>query len=185
MNRLKLFLPLLVFIVLALTFFSVLNNDDYDPQALPSALLGQPVPAFQLQNLQQQAVNNSHLPKQNYLLNVWATWCPTCHQEHSFFNELAAQGILIIGVNYKDERQAALQWLDNKGNPYGFNIFDPEGLLGLDLGVYGAPETFVVNTDGIIVYKHVGAVDQTVWQQKLAGFFPQLKKTPGQTGVTQ
>lgn len=171
MQRLKLFLPLIMFAALALMFYSVLKDEGYDPQALPSALLGKPVPAFELTKLDHSPVDQSQLPKRTYLLNVWATWCPTCHVEHEYFNQLAAQGIVIIGINYKDERQAAIDWLQTKGNPYGFNIFDPEGLLGLDLGVYGAPETYVVDAKGTILYKHIGAVDEKVWQQKMAGFF--------------
>lgn len=171
MQRLKLFLPLIIFAALALMFYGVLKDEDYDPQALPSALLGKPVPEFNLTKLDLSPVDRSQLPKRMYLLNVWATWCPTCHAEHEYFNQLAAAGIVIIGINYKDEREQALAWLAQKGDPYGFNIYDPEGLLGLDLGVYGAPETYVVDAQGTILYKHIGAVDERVWQEKLAGFF--------------
>ena len=99
------------------------------------------------------------------LVNVWATWCPTCKAEHAFLNQLAAQGIRIIGINYKDDTPKALQWLDDYGNPYLYNLSDPDGMLGLELGVYGAPETFLVDSDGIIRGKHIGDLNPVVWER--------------------
>ena len=114
------------------------------------------------------------LKGQPALLNVWATWCPTCKAEHEMLNRLAAQGVAIYGINYKDDSAAAREWLQRLGNPYRFNIEDPQGSLGIDLGVYGAPETFLLDKQGIIRAKHVGAIDENVWRSKLAPLYQQL-----------
>ncbi len=90
------------------------------------------------------------------LLNVWATWCPTCRAEHQYLNQLSAQGIRVVGMNYKDDRQKAISWLKELGNPYALSLFDGDGMLGLDLGVYGAPEAFLIDGNGIIRYRHAG-----------------------------
>lgn len=169
-ERFKLFLPLIVFVVLALVFWKVLKQEGYDPQYLPSALINKPVPNFQLESLPnaEQMLDAKALaigvPQ---LVNVWATWCISCRVEHPYLNQLAQQGVSIVGINYKDERNKALQWLNNLGNPYSANIFDVEGKLGLDLGVYGAPETYLVDGQGIIRLKHVGVVDEDVWKNIL------------------
>jgi cytochrome c biogenesis protein CcmG/thiol:disulfide interchange protein DsbE len=99
------------------------------------------------------------------LVNVWATWCPTCKAEHAFLNELAKEGVKIVGINYKDDDFKARQWLQAYGNPYLFNIADPDGKLGLELGVYGAPETFLVDSKGIIRAKHIGDLNPAVWDK--------------------
>lgn len=167
MQRFKLFLPLLIFIPLALLLVKALQ---LNPQELPSALLDKPVPEFQLRSLQQpdKTLTRADLLGQKMLLNVWATWCPSCRVEHPWLLKLAReQGVRIVGLNYKDERNAALAWLQRFENPYVFNIYDVEGRLGLDLGVYGAPETFVVDSAGIIRFKHVGVINETVWQETL------------------
>jgi cytochrome c biogenesis protein CcmG/thiol:disulfide interchange protein DsbE len=101
------------------------------------------------------------------LVNVWATWCPTCRAEHAMFNKLASQGVTIHGVNYKDNSEAARRWLEELGNPYQLNVEDPQGSLGINLGVYGAPETFLIDADGVIHYKYIGAVDERVWADQL------------------
>jgi cytochrome c biogenesis protein CcmG/thiol:disulfide interchange protein DsbE len=108
------------------------------------------------------------------LLNVWATWCPTCYAEHQYLNELAAQGVKIIGLNYKDERSKAVQWLNELGNPYLISLFDGDGMLGLDLGVYGAPETFLIDANGIVQYRHVGDVNSANWQASLQPMYEKL-----------
>ena len=104
------------------------------------------------------------------LLNVWATWCPSCRAEHGYLVDLASQGVAIVGLNYKDERPAALSWLGRLGDPYVFNIFDPKGELGFDLGVYGAPETFLIDSMGLIKVRHVGALTEEVWEKKFTDY---------------
>ena len=100
------------------------------------------------------------------MVNIWATWCVSCRVEHPFLNKLKDQGVRIVGLNYKDDSDAARQWLETLGNPYQWNIVDKEGRLGIDLGVFGAPETYILDEQGIIRFKHVGVVDQRVWDEK-------------------
>ena len=108
------------------------------------------------------------------LVNVWGTWCVACRVEHPVLNKLAQQGVVIYGINYKDVNADALKWLKDFHNPYQLNIRDDEGSLGLNLGVYGAPETFLIDSQGIIRHKFVGVVDETVWREQLAGLYQGL-----------
>jgi cytochrome c biogenesis protein CcmG/thiol:disulfide interchange protein DsbE len=108
------------------------------------------------------------------LLNVWATWCPTCYAEHQYLNQLAGKGVKIIGMNYKDQRDKAVKWLNDLGNPYLISLFDGNGMLGLDLGVYGAPETFLIDANGVIRYRHVGDVNPRNWKETLEPMYNQL-----------
>ncbi len=101
-------------------------------------------------------------------MNVWATWCPTCLAEHGELKRIRAEtGLSIVGINYKDEDAEALAWLARHGNPYDFNLVDANGDLGVELGVYGAPETFLLDAEGVVRHKHVGAITATVWQREL------------------
>jgi cytochrome c biogenesis protein CcmG/thiol:disulfide interchange protein DsbE len=138
-----------------------------DPRELPSAMIDRPMPAFELPSLTEpdRQLSVADLKGEVALINVWATWCPTCKEEHSFLNQLAQQGVVIYGINYKDEPVKATSWLQRYLNPYREVILDKEGRLGLDLGVYGAPETYVIDANGTIRYRHVGAVDAKVWKQ--------------------
>jgi cytochrome c biogenesis protein CcmG/thiol:disulfide interchange protein DsbE len=169
MRRLKLFLPLAAFAVLAVFLFRGLS---LDPTALPSARLGDPLPDFQLPALTSEVqLNNASLRGKPYLLNVWATWCYSCRVEHPYLLQLAEQGVDIIGLNYKDDSSKAIDWLNQLGDPYRETIVDEAGTLGLDLGVYGAPETYVVDAEGVVRYRHVGVVNERVWREDLARFF--------------
>ncbi|NGH43123.1 DsbE family thiol:disulfide interchange protein, partial [Escherichia coli] len=111
------------------------------------------------------------------LLNVWATWCPTCRAEHQYLNTLAARGVRVVGLKYKDDRAKAVTWLNSLGNPYALSLYDGDGMLGLDLGVYGAPETFLIDGQGIIRYRHAGDMNERVWQQEV---LPLYKKYGGE-----
>ncbi|HKK55705.1 DsbE family thiol:disulfide interchange protein [Marinobacter sp.] len=167
MKRLVLFVPVVLVVVLGVVLFAGIGKD---PNHLESVLIGKPVPAFSLAALKQpgQSLDSSVFQGEVSLLNVWGTWCPACRDEHDDLVWLARErGIPIIGLNYKDKREAAMAWLDTLGDPYRLNIFDPEGRLGFDLGVYGAPETYVIDSKGIVRYRHVGPVDEKVWQQDL------------------
>lgn len=177
-QRLLLFVPLAVFAILALFFWRGLSLDPYD---MPSALLNKPVPAFRLPVLAAKenpaGVTEMHadsLKGQVSLLNVWATWCVTCREEHEFLLSLRNQGIAIFGVNYKDEKDKAEDWLKTLHNPYVMSAIDADGRLGLNLGVFGAPETYVVDSQGVIRFRHVGAVDAKVWEEKLKPVMDQL-----------
>ena len=162
MGRLTLFLPVVFF--LGLTVILLLGLDK-DPTDLPSALIGEPFPEFDLYYLasEKEKVGRTALLGETTLVNVWATWCYACRIEHAMLNQLSEQGVRIVGLNYKDNRQAALKWLQQRGDPYDFSIFDVDGLLGIDLGVYGAPETFLLDADGIIQHRRVGVIDERVW----------------------
>ncbi|MFT5481547.1 MAG: cytochrome c biogenesis protein CcmG/thiol:disulfide interchange protein DsbE [Halieaceae bacterium] len=164
-SRLKLFAPL--FLCAALGFF-LFRGLALDPQSLPSALLGKPFPDFSLLDLNTGvAVERSDVMGEVALFNVWATWCISCRVEHPYLEKLAKEGVRIYGINYKDEDAAARQWLLQRGDPYLRNIVDSDGLLGLDLGVYGAPETYIVDASGIVRYRHVGVIDDRVWTERL------------------
>ncbi len=177
MNK-KLFLPLIFFVALIVTFFVQLqrNGQGDDPKALESALVGQAVPSARLYDLFTNQQVNQKIFQQGkpILLNVWATWCPTCYSEHQYLNRLAEQGISIIGVNYKDQRDKAINWLQRLNNPYQQVLFDEKGSFGLDLGVYGAPETFIIDGNGIIHYRHAGDLNEKVWQQKIQPIYQRL-----------
>ena len=170
--RFKLFIPLILFGVMALFLFRGLA---LDPKELPSALIDRPLPAFSLPALgEDRMLSQADIAGQVALLNVWATWCPSCRVEHPYLQQLADQGVPIFGVNYKDEDVAAQRWLDQLGDPYRANIVDRQGTLGLDLGVYGAPETYLVDAAGVIRYRHVGVVDERVWRTILQPLYVEL-----------
>jgi cytochrome c biogenesis protein CcmG/thiol:disulfide interchange protein DsbE len=181
MARLKLFVPLIIVVAMGLMFFAVLMDEDYDPQALPSALIDKPLPAFDLPMLMQAGkISNDDLVGEVALLNVWATWCVSCRVEHPYLNQLAeTQGLTIYGINYKDSSVDARRWLADLGNPYRRNIVDADGRLGLDLGVYGAPETYLIDKRGVIRFKHVGIVNERLWNEKLASIVQQLRGEGG------
>lgn len=172
LSRVKLFIPLVVFVLLSLVFFQLekrMVSGDYDPSMLPSALVGKPLPEFSLTTLDNadKTIESIELNNKPALLNVWATWCVSCRVEHAFLNDLAEKGIRIFGLNYKDDREKANRWLARLGNPYQLNLFDVDGKLGINMGVYGAPETYVIDANGIVRYRHVGIVDERVWQSKI------------------
>lgn len=169
-RRLFLFIPVAVFAVLSVLLFVGLR---LDPNELPSVLVGRPVPEFSLPSLEDPGTNITPetMKGKPYLLNVWATWCPACRIEHPYLLKLADMGVPIYGINYKDDADKARRLLQQTGNPYSANIFDEDGVLVMALGVYGAPETFIVDAEGIIRYKLVGVVDEKVWTSQMAPIF--------------
>ncbi|WP_299769596.1 DsbE family thiol:disulfide interchange protein [uncultured Pseudoteredinibacter sp.] len=173
MARLKLFVPLAIFVALAALLWKGLS---LDPTAMPSALKDKAFPQFSLPILkdEQQLKNQSDLKGQVTLVNVWATWCVVCRVEHPYLLELAEQGVRIVGVNYKDQPDAARQWLKDLKDPYAFSVMDRDGRLGLDLGVFGAPESYLVDQQGFIRHKHVGVVDDKVWARDFLPIIEQL-----------
>lgn len=176
MKRLLLFIPLLLAISLGVVLSAGIGRDK---TTLESALIGKPVPSFTLASLQDPAASfdAGMFRGKVVLLNVWGTWCPSCRVEHPELLRLAKQeGVPIVGLNYKDDRAAALKWLQDLGNPYQVTLFDPKGAFGFDLGVYGAPETYIIDADGIVRYRHVGVVDPKVWQEELAPRIKQLRE---------
>ena len=175
MNRIWLFLPLVLATTLGVVLYWGLGED---PSELDSALVGQQVPAFDLPMLRDPDVSAGPgiLKGEVQLLNVWATWCAACRVEHAQLNRLAEQGVPIVGLNYKDERGAALKWLREWGNPYTRVIYDPEGSLGFDLGVYGAPETYLIDAEGIVRHRHVGVVDEDVWESDFEPLYKRYRQ---------
>jgi len=172
MKRLILLLPLLIFLGVALFLYRGLF---LDPAELPSALIGKPFPQFSLPAVQGgKTISTADLQGKPALVNVWATWCVACRVEHPALNQLGKLGVTIHGVNYKDDNAAAQKWLEEFHNPYRLNINDASGSLGLDLGVYGAPETFLIDAQGIIRHKYVGVIDEQVWREQLAPLYQEL-----------
>jgi len=157
-NIIKALLPLIIFLSLVILLYNGLGKNT---RLLPSALINKPVPEFSVPSLMNgQTINNDSLIGQMYLLNVWASWCPNCRVEHPMITEFARQKIIpVYGLNYKDENAAANQWLNQFGNPYKDILVDIEGLVGIDFGVYGAPETFLIDAKGIIRHKIVGELN--------------------------
>jgi cytochrome c biogenesis protein CcmG/thiol:disulfide interchange protein DsbE len=136
-----------------------------DPRNLPSPLIDKPAPAFNLQSLHEpgREVRRDDLIGQVSLLNVWASWCGVCREEHPLLVSLARdRQVPVYGLNYKDTREEALAWLQRFGDPYRAIAFDPDGRTGIDYGVYGVPETYVIDTGGVIRYKHVGPLNADV-----------------------
>ena len=174
MKRWQLFVPLALFLGLSVLLYVGLFRDRSD--ALPSPLLNKALPEFSLPTIEnpEQVVTVDDLKGQVALLNVWATWCVACKVEHPFLMELSKQGIPIYGMNYKDDRDKALKWLKALDDPYQFSINDSEGLLGVNLGVYGAPETYLIDSNGVIRYKVTGVVDDKVWNNDLKPRYQQL-----------
>lgn len=177
-TSLLLALPLAGFLILLALLGGGLGND---PTLLPSVLINRPLPEFRATSLSDPSrqLTTADLKGEVALLNVWATWCPSCRAEHDMLRQLAGQGVVIFGVNYKDERDKALEWLRVLGDPYRFNINDEAGRVGIELGVYGAPETFLLDAQGIIRHRHVGVLDERVWQQDFLPRIRQLKEGKG------
>lgn len=152
-----------------------------DPKTLPSMLIDKPMPQFQIDTVAGGEISNVDLPDQIFLLNIWGSYCLPCLIEHPTLMRLAEEGeIPVVGVNYRDREDLAIDWLQDNGNPFVFSILDEDGRFGIDLGVYGAPETYLVDADGVIRYRHVSVLDETVWQRDFAPAIAELKATTGQ-----
>ena len=164
-------IPLVGFAALVLLLGSGLGKD---PRLLPSALIDRPMPDFSLPSLKEpgRTLTVADLTGDIALVNVWGTWCPSCYDEHPVLLKLAEDGVPIYGLNYKDESPKAIQWLEDLGDPYKLNVVDAKGTLALDMGVYGAPETFLLDERGVIRYRHVGVVTEQVWEEV---FLPRIE----------
>ena len=156
MNRF--FIPLIAFVALVILLAVGLS---LDPREVPSPFIGKPAPDFNLVSLhdENKKISPANLKGQVWLLNVWASWCVSCRKEHPLLMELAkSKQVPIFGLNYKDEQPKAILWLKQWGNPYQSSAFDPKGGAGIDWGVYGVPETFIVDKEGIVRHKHIGVL---------------------------
>ena len=158
-------IPIVVFLLLVVIFSFGLFND---PRELPSPFLGEQAPTFEVESLTEPGVmvGSADYAGKMALVNVWATWCVGCRQEHQFLMELSRREPLpIYGINWRDRRDDAIGWLAQLGDPYVASGFDGDGRVGIDWGVYGAPETFLIGKDGIVLHKHLGPLDQYTWDQ--------------------
>ena len=158
MRALKFAVPLAVFVALVAFFAVGLTRD---PHEIPSPFIGKPAPAFTLTQLHDEKVafTPEDMKGKVWLLNVWASWCVSCRVEHPVLVEMSRSKVVpIVGLNYKDGRDDGLRWLAKFGNPYVLSAFDSEGRVGIDYGVYGVPETFVIDKQGVIRYKQIGPV---------------------------
>ena len=168
--------PLCVLLLLVVVFYFGLG---LNPRLVPSPLIGRPVPEFSLPRLTNanEVFVQSTLQREVSLLNIWATWCVSCRQEHPLLMKIAASGEApVYGLLYKDEPSKAVQWLHNRGDPYQANAVDADGKVAIEWGVYGTPETFVIDTQGIIRYKHVGPLSWHDWETILLPLIRSLKE---------
>ncbi|HET9701463.1 MAG TPA: DsbE family thiol:disulfide interchange protein [Burkholderiales bacterium] len=174
---LRFLLPLAVFLVVAAFLVKGLF---LNPREVPSPLIDKPAPAFKLTQLHEpdKSLAREDLKGQVWLLNVWASWCVSCREEHPLLVDLARQKLVpIYGLNYKDQREAALGWLQQFGNPYAASVADLDGRVGIDYGVYGVPETFVIDKNGIIRYKQIGPITPDALNNKIIPLVKKLQQS--------
>jgi cytochrome c biogenesis protein CcmG/thiol:disulfide interchange protein DsbE len=168
-------LPLFIFLLLLGFLFQSLYNKDTE---LPSPLIGKPIPAFNLKNLITEEEHSSHeIIGEVSLINVWATWCVGCEMEHEFLVDLSQDkriDLPIIGLNWKDDDRLAKLWLKQLGDPYSIVLKDPKGKAAIDFGVYGAPETFLVDSSGIIHFKHIGPLNREIFERDILPLIGEL-----------
>lgn len=172
-------LPLLAFIALAILLFAgVRMNSGKDNSAIPSPLIGKPAPALvdlPVLPTPQQSIAPEQLKGRAFVLNVWGSWCVSCRVEHPVIAEMAESGILVVGYNYKDSGEDALRWLEQFGNPFALIVQDEDGTAALDWGIYGAPETFVIDAKGIVRFKHIGPLTPQIVETTIR---PIMQETP-------
>lgn len=175
--RTKFLIPLLLFVVLVGFLAVGLNRD---PQEVPSPLINKPAPAFEIAQLEQsnKTFSPASMKGQVWILNVWASWCVACREEHPVLVELAKSQVApVIGLDYKDKREDALAMLARQGNPYVLSAYDANGRVGIDYGVYGVPETYVIDRAGVIRFKHIGPITSQILNQKIYPLVNELKKS--------
>jgi cytochrome c biogenesis protein CcmG/thiol:disulfide interchange protein DsbE len=166
MNRLRVILPLMLLVLLAALLYKGMQ---YDPRALPSVRVGKPAPTIALPALEGERFASDAMQGKVWLLNVFASWCSACVTEHAALLKLGKRdGVTLVGLAYKDDPADSRAWLQRLGNPYARVALDTRGRTGIDYGVYGVPETFVIDARGIIVYRHVGPLDDTFFAQHVA-----------------
>ena len=175
MNRFT--IPLAVFVVILAFLFVGLG---LNPREVPSPLIGKPAPAFELAQLHtpDRAFTQKDMQGQVWLLNVWASWCVSCRDEHPLLVQLSrTKTVPLVGLNYKDKPDDAKAWLKQFGDPYQLSISDLQGRVGIDYGVYGVPETFVIDKAGVIRYKHIGPITPDALEEKILPLVKELQKS--------
>ena len=176
MKRLWFLIPLLVLGVLVVFLGAGLK---LDPREVPSPLIGKPAPGFALARLDDaaQTIKREDMLGKVWMLNVWASWCVACREEHPLLVEFSHKRLLpVYGLNYKDQRRDGMAWLSQFGNPYDASLFDSDGRVGIDFGVYGVPETFIIDRDGVVRMKHIGPLTPEVIQTEIE---PMVRKLNG------
>jgi cytochrome c biogenesis protein CcmG/thiol:disulfide interchange protein DsbE len=175
MNRFLL-LPLVLFIGLVAFLLVGLRRD---PHEVPSPLINKPAPDFKLSQLREptKTFSPQEMRGKVWVLNFWGTWCVACREEHPLLLEYSKTGAVpIYGVDYKDDRAAAMQMLEEEGNPYTLTVSDPDGRISIDYGVYGAPESYLIDRDGVIRFKQIGPITPEVWQKEILPRAKQLRQ---------
>jgi cytochrome c biogenesis protein CcmG/thiol:disulfide interchange protein DsbE len=174
MRVLRYLIPLALFVAVV-AFLGV--GLGLNPREVPSPLIGKPAPAFKLSRLDDatQTVSHEDLRGQVWMLNVWASWCAPCREEHPLVIDIARRQLVpVYGLNYKDQQAAAKGWLANLGNPYRATLVDADGRVGIDFGVYGVPETFIIDREGIVRMKHIGPLTPQVVREKIEPLLKEL-----------
>ncbi len=174
------YIALIVAFVIMIGIFAA--GLDRDPSKLPSPLIDKPAPEYELPRVRDpmSTTGSADYAGQMVLVNIWATWCVGCRAEHEYLLELAGRNeIPIYGINWRDERDAALSWLQQLGDPYVASAYDEDGRVGIDWGVYGAPETFLISAGGSVIYKQVGPMNEATWQDQC------MPRIAGLSGVTR
>lgn len=172
----KTLIPLILFVVL-LVFLAI--GLTRDPREVPSPLINKPAPVFSLQQLHepQKTFDSKSMLGQVWLLNTWASWCVACREEHPILMEYAkTKSVKLIGLDYKDKPEEGMKWLARFGNPYDLSISDLDGRVGIDFGVYGVPETFLIDKQGVIRYKQIGPVTPQALKEKIIPLIQELQK---------
>jgi cytochrome c biogenesis protein CcmG, thiol:disulfide interchange protein DsbE len=170
------FIPLAIFATLAAFLWSGLGRD---PSIVPSPLIGKPAPAFKLAQLHkpEQSLQAEDLKGTVWLLNVWASWCVSCREEHPLLLQLSKANLVpVYGLDYKDKPDRALAWLSQNGDPYTVSVVDPDGRVGIDYGVYGVPETFLIDKTGVVRYKQIGPLTADTLKNKILPLVMELQK---------
>lgn len=176
MKYLRFLIPLAIFLVLVVFLGAGLS---LDPKEVPSPLINKPAPAFALTLLDnpEKTIRREDMLGKVWMLNVWASWCVACREEHPLLVAFSHKKLLpVYGLNYKDERMAGLKWLSSFGNPYDASLFDHDGRVGIDYGVYGVPETFIIDREGVVRFKQIGPVTEEVLRTKIE---PLVRKLNG------
>jgi cytochrome c biogenesis protein CcmG/thiol:disulfide interchange protein DsbE len=169
-------IPLALFVILVIFLASGLGRD---PHEVPSPLIGKAAPTFQLPQLKDpgKSFSAQEMRGKVWLLNVWASWCVSCREEHPLLLDYSrSAAVPIYGLNYKDKREDALGWLEQLGDPYVLSAADEDGRVAIDYGVYGAPETYLIDRDGVIRFKQIGAVTPEIWERKILPLVKDLNR---------
>jgi cytochrome c biogenesis protein CcmG/thiol:disulfide interchange protein DsbE len=176
-RAIRFYIPLVIFVVMGVFLAVGLN---LDPRHVPSPLIDKPVPAFSLPRLDdpERSFNPADLEGTVWVLNVWASWCVSCRAEHDVLKDMVTRNpVPVVGLNYKDKVADAQTWLQRLGDPYYLSVVDAQGQVGIDWGVYGVPETFVIDHKGIIRYKHIGPIDFEVVKKTILPIVEELQQS--------